>query len=285
MCLSTRLSLRVTFNEEGFHLSKSSSENNFGALYSSLYDELYAAKDYQAECNLVSSLLSKYAPSEGKHRTSILDLGCGTAGHAIPFAKMGFEVCGVDPSAGMLARAREKAEEEKVAIEFVHASSADFECGREFDACISMFAVFCYHQSNEEILQALRRIVRHLRVGGLFIMDFWFGPAVLSQKPETRARFFESEGTSFCRVVTPTLDVCSQTVATHYDVIELSASKPATITSETHVMRYFFLKELELYCSQVGLRVERFGVFPDFESQPTAESWNVMMVAKKVEEK
>ncbi len=258
---------------------------NFGNLYSSLYDELYASKDYQKECELIDSIVETYSAGSSNESLKILDIGCGTGGHAVPLAKMGYRVVGVDPSEFMLSRAREKVEKEEVAVEFVHASTADFECADEFDVCISMFAVFCYHQRNEEILQAFQRIARHLKPEGLFVMDFWFGPAVLCQAPETRVRFFEVDGSTFCRVVTPTLDVCAHTVSTHYDLIELSPSKPATRSSETHVMRYFFLKELELYCSQVGLRVERFGVFPDLESEPTEDTWNVMMVARKVEDK
>lgn len=40
----------------------------------------------------------------------ILDVGCGTGRHAVELAKRGFDVTGVDLSAGMLAQARQAAD-------------------------------------------------------------------------------------------------------------------------------------------------------------------------------
>ncbi len=54
---------------------------------------------------------------------SILDMGCGTGRHAVELAKRGYQVTGVDISAGMLAQARKKAEEAGVAVEWVQADA------------------------------------------------------------------------------------------------------------------------------------------------------------------
>ena len=45
----------------------------FGSDYAESYDELYADKDYEAECDLIERVLRTYG--EGKI-ASILDLGC-----------------------------------------------------------------------------------------------------------------------------------------------------------------------------------------------------------------
>ncbi|HEX2522509.1 MAG TPA: methyltransferase domain-containing protein, partial [Terriglobia bacterium] len=45
---------------------------------------------------------------------SVLDVGCGTGRHAIRFAQQGAQVTGVDFSAGMLGKARQKAGAEQV---------------------------------------------------------------------------------------------------------------------------------------------------------------------------
>ncbi len=255
--------------------------STFGKLYTSAYDALYATKDYQAECLLLQSLVQKHLKGSDTTPQRLLDIGCGTGGHAIPLAKMGYEVTGIDPSATMLERAREKAAQEGVSAEFVGASSTSFEFSESFDVCISMFAVFCYHQTNEEILNAFRRIEQHLKPGGLFIIDFWFGPAVLRQQPERRERLLMIDGVEYSRIVTPSLDVCAHTVSTHYDLVPTEQNGKGAKTSETHVMRYFFTKELELFCSNVGLEVERFGAFPEFDEVPSEDTWNVMMIAKK----
>ena len=53
----------------------------FGSDYAKSYDELYADKDYEAECDLIERVLRTYG--EGKIAT-ILDLGCGTGQPRLP---------------------------------------------------------------------------------------------------------------------------------------------------------------------------------------------------------
>ena len=56
-----------------------------------------------------------YGNSE-KKVSSILDIGCGTGSHALPFADMGYAVTGVDISEDMLEIARKKASDQKIFI-------------------------------------------------------------------------------------------------------------------------------------------------------------------------
>jgi len=77
----------------------------FGQVYADQYDLLYSDKNYEAECDLIEEVFRRYAKSSVE---TILDLGCGTGGHAFPLARRGYRVTGVDRSAEMLAHAREK---------------------------------------------------------------------------------------------------------------------------------------------------------------------------------
>src|SRR5205814_7072190 len=78
----------------------------FGPLYASAYDALHEDKDYERECDLFERTFDELAAG-GVRR--VLDLGCGTGGHAIPLARRGYDVVGVDRSEAMLARAADKA--------------------------------------------------------------------------------------------------------------------------------------------------------------------------------
>jgi predicted TPR repeat methyltransferase len=70
--------------------------------YANQYDRLYRDKDYAAECDFLETLFAQAATPVRR----ILDLGCGTGGHALPLAQRGLHVTGVDLSAGMLAFAQ-----------------------------------------------------------------------------------------------------------------------------------------------------------------------------------
>ncbi len=68
----------------------------------------------------------------------ILDIGCGTGRHDIELAKRGYQVTGADLSEGMLARAREKAAEAGVSIDFRMGDARCLDFKNEFDLVIML---------------------------------------------------------------------------------------------------------------------------------------------------
>ena len=78
----------------------------FGSDYAEAYDLLYRDKDYSEETRLIDRVVKSY--TNGPVRR-VLDLGCGTGNHVLPLVQLGYEVVGVDRSAGMLEAARKKA--------------------------------------------------------------------------------------------------------------------------------------------------------------------------------
>ena len=63
------------------------------------------------------------------------------------------------------------------------ATPIDAADAQTFDAAVMMFAVLSYQLSNQDVLSTLATVRRHLQVGGLFIADLWYGPAVLNERP------------------------------------------------------------------------------------------------------
>ena len=71
------------------------------------YDETY--KSYTADLEFIEAHL-------GESTQSIIELACGTGRLAIPLAKLGHLVYGVDIDAGMLKYAQHKADAEGVKV-------------------------------------------------------------------------------------------------------------------------------------------------------------------------
>ena len=67
----------------------------------------------------------------------LLDMGCGTGRHAVELARRGYQVTGVDISAGMLAQARANAEKAGVIADWVHCPAQEFVAPQPFDAVYS----------------------------------------------------------------------------------------------------------------------------------------------------
>ena len=157
----------------------------FGPVYAEHYDLFYRHKDYQAECDFLEEIFRRFAGAAAQVR-SVLDLGCGTGGHALTLAQHGYQVAGVDRSAAMIAEARRKAEKGEMSLDFVVGDLRELDLGTTFDATIMMFAVLGYQVADEDLAAALAGVRRHLAPAGLFVADFWYGPAVLAQRPSDR---------------------------------------------------------------------------------------------------
>lgn len=244
----------------------------FGAGYAAAYDALYEEKDYEAECDLVERVFAQYG--EGRFR-SILDLGCGTGNHAIPLARRGYEVVGVDRAEAMLERAREKT---GAGASFVLGDIREVRLGREFDAALILFAVLGYQHADDDVLAALRTAREHLRPGGLLLFDVWFGPAVLREKPERRERTVESDSGRIVRSSEGRLDEKRHVVAVDFRVQRFEGDDLVAETEERHEMRYFGADELESFLTASGLKLVRLGAFPGVDADPDETTWNVLGV-------
>lgn len=262
-----------------------SNETMFGQTYADQYDRVYRDKNYLAECDLLEKVFHSYGTTPVH---TILDLGCGTGNHAIPLAKRGYHVTGVDRSAEMLAHVQHKVQdnlEPAIAerLKFVQGDIRNIDLSQKFDAVLMMFAVLGYQLTNQDVLSALLTVHRHLKHGGLFICDVWYGPAVLSLRPSERVKVFPLEDGKLIRTSSGILDTYRQLCEVHFRLWQLSNSKVISETEEYHKMRYFFPQELDLLLRQAKLSLTDIRSFDNIENSPNDSTWSALVIGNSIE--
>lgn len=100
----------------------------------------------------------------------ILDIGCGTGRHSIELAKRGYSIVGIDLSESQLKRAREKAAEQKLKIDFQKHDARKLPFKSEFDLAIMMCeGSFPLMETDEMNYQILKNAAKALKPGGKLI--------------------------------------------------------------------------------------------------------------------
>ena len=218
--------------------------------YARLYDLCNADKDYSKEADFVAGLIRSHRPGA----KDLLDLGSGTGTHALLLAQLGFKVTGAELSPAMVEIARRKPSRGGAPVEFLVADMRTLRLARTFDAVTSLFHVMSYQLSNADFASALATARAHLRVGGIFIFDFWYGPAVLAERPEIRTKRIERDGLHITRRAEPEHDEKSCTVNVNYTLQVLESGNSREIR-ECHRMRYYFLPEITPMLDAAGFRI------------------------------
>jgi SAM-dependent methyltransferase len=123
--------------------------------------------------------IAKYAAKEGENFVArlnlksgqrVLDVACGTGNTAIPEARTGAEVIGVDIATNLLEQARQRAAEEKLSAKFQEGDAEDLPFGDgEFDVVVSMFGAM-FAPRTELVVKELLRVCKP---GGLIAMANW----------------------------------------------------------------------------------------------------------------
>ncbi len=229
--------------------------------YAPYYDLFYRGKDYAAEVGFVLGILRDRGCRPGK----ILELGCGTGGHAEHFAKAGCSVLGVDLSERMVGRANERfatlPAELSGRFRGMQGDASNFVSPEKVDAVVSLFHVASYQTTNEALLGYFRSARSALEPGGLFLFDFWYGPAVLTDRPrEVERRQTAEDGTEVVRRTQSTMRVNDNVVDVHFSFTLTAGSRKETF-KENHAMRYLFLPEIELLARTAGFSFTESGAW------------------------
>lgn len=244
--------------------------------YSRYYDLLYKDKDYKSESNYVFESLKKFNPEIN----TLLELGCGSGGHAKFISEFGIEITGIERSKDMVLEASVK---NIPNFKPIIGDITDFNVDEKFDAVISIFHVISYLTDNKGLINCFNLANKHLKTNGLFLFDFWFTPAVLSLKPETRVKRLEDETNSILRIAESICHHDKNIVDVNFEIhICDKETNELQKLNETHPMRHFSLPEIDLLAKMTGFEIINCEEFLT-KNKPDDKTWGVCVVLKKTE--
>ncbi len=139
------------------------------------YDTLAAAVEPRRTSNAAAALHQLFRRRGPVRR--ILDVACGTFSIDLGLVKRGYSVVGRDLSAEMIRASRRNLREAGLRANVAVADMRSLQVGRTFDALLCLGTAFNYLASPSDVRRGLRTFRRHLRPGGLLVLDTTnFGP-------------------------------------------------------------------------------------------------------------
>jgi SAM-dependent methyltransferase len=198
----------------------------------------------------------------------ILELAIGTGRVAIPLAREGFSITGVDLSDSMTSLGKDKAAQEGVEIEWVKEDIRDFHLGKKFMLVIFPLNTICHFLRLDELEACLSCVREHLRPDGRFIVDT-FVPNQERLARDPKERFYNSEyedpeGKGTVKVYEsneydPALQI--NKVKFYYQLPDRTEE-----IVEDLPMRMFFPQELDVLLQYNGFEIE--AKYGDYEDTP-----------------
>ncbi|HEX2259158.1 MAG TPA: class I SAM-dependent methyltransferase, partial [Actinomycetota bacterium] len=133
-----------------------------------LYDAIYTSfKNYEMEAERVHAIIQEHVPGA----STLLDVACGTGLH-LEHLSSHYEAEGVDLDPQMLDIARQRLP----GVPLTVGGMAEFDLQRSFDAVTCLFSSIGYLLSAEMLNKGITNMTRHLRPGGVLIVEPWITP-------------------------------------------------------------------------------------------------------------
>lgn len=219
----------------------------------------WSAKHYDPQYNKFTEDIAFWIEKANKYGGHILELACGTGRVTTPLAAAGASVTGIDIDAGMLEIAREKANIEKLQLEFVCADCRKFSLEKKFSLIIMPFNAFnfiCF--SIEDIRSFFETINDHLADEGRLILDLINPPFnILATYPNGRAPipiYHDPDGNGLIDVVEN--DIRYETDTQIWRSVWHYSIERREIKTEEFFIRLFFPQEIDEILDFNGFSIE-----------------------------
>jgi len=203
-----------------------------------------------------------YKKQAKKYGGPVLELACGTGRIAIPIAKKGISVVGLDFSAKMLEQAKRNSKENNVEIKWIEADMTNFNLSRKFSVIIMPAAAMNWVLENRSIKKCLTCVKEHLKQDGRFIFNV-FNPnlEILKRDPTKKYKIDEYPDPNSKETVTVTTSNYYDKATQISHVTAYSRIKNKEIVKKLK-LRMFFPQELDGLLYYNGFLIDhKYGTF------------------------
>ncbi|SEJ48827.1 Methyltransferase domain-containing protein [Arthrobacter sp. yr096] len=205
-----------------------------------------------------------------------IEFAIGTGRVAIPLAEAGVQVSGIELSHAMIARLREKVDEDRIPV--VQGDMSRVRAEGSFTLAFLVFNTIANLLTQDEQVRCFENAASHLTPGGRFVVELWVPQ--LRSLPPGHGGTVEVSQPGYLLV--DTYDVLRQHVVSHHVRFgpDLSDGRDARIGRTPH--RYIWPSELDLMARIAGFELEARWAGWD-RSEFTADSRSHVSVYRLIE--
>jgi ubiquinone/menaquinone biosynthesis C-methylase UbiE len=162
--------------------------------YAHKYDKECFVQGTVGECDFIEQEINR------DKSLKVIDIGCGTGRHVIELTKRGYNVTGVDLSEDQIKRAKEKAQEAGVTIDFQTQDARNLSFDGEFDLAIMLCeGGFSLMETDEMNFEILKNATKALKDKGKLIFTTLNGLFPLFHSVNEFYKSAQKEGQSQCK--------------------------------------------------------------------------------------
>lgn len=210
----------------------------YGDDMADVYDEWFGnMRDTEAAVEFLASLAGT---------GSTLELGIGTGRVALPLARRGITVHGIDASEAMVGKLREKPGGENIPVEI--GDFSNFTLPDRYSLVFVVFQTFFNLSTQEAQVRCFRNVTRHLEPDGLFVVEaFVPDPTRFDDGQATRTKHVAEDRVA---LETSTHDPAHQIVRSQNILVSESGTRLYSA-----FLRYVWPSEMDLMAELAGMKL------------------------------
>jgi len=202
----------------------------------------------------------------------VLELAIGTGRVGVPLRHRGARVTGIELSAPMVARLRDKISEEELPVVVGDMATTTVPGAGDFALVLLVWNSISNLRTQAEQVQCFRNAAHHLRPGGRFVIELWVPPIQRLTPGQHAVPMSVDDG----HLIFDTYDLATQECASHH----YRWGADGSIRYATGHFRYIWPSECDLMARLAGFELE--SRFEDWNGTPfTAVSESHVSVWRK----